>query len=487
MLSINELKQVHPGYDEYVYRWDYYARSYMGAEEYRDGAYLRKYIGEDDGPGHQYAQRLMDTPYQNHCKTTVDTYRSFLFRNPPQRQLDSLIENQFATGFVLDADLQGTSLTQFMRKVSDQVSIYGNAWACVDRPSYLASSAAEEAAMDLRAYVALYSPSSVLDWEYEKLPNGRRRLSYIKVVEEQRDDYDVIKCWYTDVVVVYKVKKDSVKRVTNNLRTGNRNYQKDGLIAEYSEIISAEEYPNPIGEVPFVSIVDDQSFHPGIGVSDIGDVADLSRSIYSKLSELQSNIRISSHPSIVAEPSTELNGGVGAVITVDENTQIQPYLLQPTGASIQGIIDAINLDIEAINEISHLKAVKAKSGSPMSGVALATERQNLNNKLSDRAATLERAEHLIWRLWFQWQDLLSPEDFSVYYEKSFDLRDKHQDLQLYSNAMAAVPHDAFVHKIHRDIASMLIEDEDDLQEVLDAISADHAAGKTGRPIGSTEE
>ena len=481
MLSIKELRQVHPGYDEYVYRWDYYARSYMGAEEYRDGAYLRKYIGEDDGPGHQYAQRLMDTPYQNHCKTTVDTYRSFIFRNPPQRQLDSLIENQFATSFVLDADLQGTNLTQFMRKVSDQVSIYGNAWVCVDRPSYLAASAAEEAAMDLRSYVALYSPTSVLDWSYEQLPNGRRRLEYVKVIEQQLDEHDIIKCWYTDRVEVYHVKKDSVKRVTNNLSVGNRNYQRDGLVSDYSEVISSEEYVNPIGEVPFVTVIDDQSFHAGIGVSDIGDVADLSRSIYNKLSELYANIRISSHPSIVAEPSTQLNGGVGSVITVDENTQISPYLLQPTGASIDGIIDAINLDIEAINEITHLKAVKAKSGSPMSAIAMTTERQNLNNKLSDRAATLERAEQLIWRLWFMWQDVDAPADFSIYYEKSFDLRDKHQDLQLYANAISLVPHDAFVHKIHRDIASMLIEDEDDLQEVLSAIADDHAAGNLTVP------
>jgi hypothetical protein len=150
--------------------------------------------------------------------------------------------------------------------------------------------------------------------------------------------------------------------------------------------------------------------------------------------------------------------------------------LQPTGASIDGIIDAINLDIEAINEITHLKAVKAKSGSPMSGVALATERQNLNNKLGDRASVLERAERAIWNLWYAWQDLQPDDEFKIYYEKSFDLRDKHQDLQLYANAIATVPHDAFVHSMHREIAQMLIEDETQLQEVLDAIAADHAAG-----------
>ena len=482
MLDLEQLRIVHPGYDEYVYRWDYYARSYMGAEEYRDGAFLRKYIGEDDAPGHQYAQRLMDTPYQNHCKTTVDTYRSFLFRNPPTRSLGNLVDNDFARSFIMDADLNGTSMDGFMRKVSDSISIYGSAWICVDRPAYMAASAAEEIELDIRSYVSLYNPVSVMDWEYRKQVNGRKELVYIKVVEEQTDDWDIIKVWDKETVGVYKLAKDSVKRVTNSLSMGNRNYQKDAMVAEYSEILEYEEYVNPIGRVPFICAVDDNSFWDGIGVSDIGDVADLSRSIYNKLSELYANIRISSHPSIVAEPSTQLNGGVGAVITVDENTNIQPYLLQPTGASIQGIIDAINLDIDAINEITHLKAVKARNGQPMSGVALATERQNLNNKLGDRASALERTENLIWNLWFLWQGIdIIDDEFDIYYEKSFDMRDKHSDLELYRKAIETVPHDAFVHSIHNEVARMLIEDESELQEVIDKIAQDHARGNMGMP------
>jgi hypothetical protein len=256
---------------------------------------------------------------------------------------------------------------------------------------------------------------------------------------------------------------------------GNMNYASDVPTREYGEILDYQEFVNPLGEVPFIFIQGDRSFHDGIGTSDIGDVADLSRSIYNKLSELSQNIRISSHPSIVAEPSAQLNGGVGAVITIDENTQIQPYLLQPTGASIDGIIAAIELDMDAIDNITHLKAVKARGGSPMSGVALQTERQNLNNKLGDRASTLEQAEERMWRLWFMWQAATPDAEFDIYYEKSFDLRDKHSDLELYRKAIEAVPHDSFVHAMHREIATMLIEDESELQVVLDAIADDHAS------------
>ena len=97
MKTSKQISLVHPGYAEYAYRWDYYMRSYMGAEEYRDGAYLRKYIAEDQSPGNQYQQRLIDTALQNHVRQTVDAYRSFLFRNPPSRTLGQLSEDPFVT------------------------------------------------------------------------------------------------------------------------------------------------------------------------------------------------------------------------------------------------------------------------------------------------------------------------------------------------------------------------------------------------------
>ena len=95
MLKPEQLSAVHPGYAEYLYRWDYYMRSYMGAEEYRDGAYLRKYIAEEQAPGNAYSQRLLDTALQNHVRLTVDAYRSFVFRNPPTRMLGNMVDNQF--------------------------------------------------------------------------------------------------------------------------------------------------------------------------------------------------------------------------------------------------------------------------------------------------------------------------------------------------------------------------------------------------------
>ena len=471
MLTIEQINQVHPGYAEYLYRWDYYMRSYMGAEEYRDGAFLRKYIGEDQGPGDQYRQRLLDTALHNHAKVVVDTYRSFIFRNLPTRTLGNLVDNDFAMRFVTDVDLDGTGMNQFMREVNDMVSIYGSCWVGCDRPAYTVETAAQEEALDIRAYGIALDPTAVTDWSYSRQPNGAKTLSYIKIIEDRQADHDTIVCWTQETITRYKVSKKAIH--STNTTITKHEQQKDAIAYEYGEILEAYEYANPIGYIPFHSIMDTRSFHKGVGTSDIGDVCDIMRSIYNKLSELYSNIRLSSHPSIVAEPSAEINGGSGAIIYVDENTQIQPYLLQPTGASIDGIIKSIELDVEAIDSITHLKAVKAKTGSPMSGVALATTKQLLNAKLADRASMLEIAERKLWNDWFNWQQVDQNEDFHIHYEKSFDLRDKHSDLELYSKAISAVPHDGFVHHIHNEIAAMMIDDERDLQLVQEQIAEDH--------------
>ena len=55
MLTEKEIKQVHPEYSDMAPEWDYYWRSYIGGNEYREGAYLRKYLNEDAAPGDQYA------------------------------------------------------------------------------------------------------------------------------------------------------------------------------------------------------------------------------------------------------------------------------------------------------------------------------------------------------------------------------------------------------------------------------------------------
>ena len=470
MLEPKQLSAVHPGYAEYIYRWDYYMRSYMGAEEYRDGAYLRKYIAEEQAPGNAYHQRLLDTALQNHVRLTVDAYRSFVFRNPPTRMLGNMVDNQFVLDFIQNADMDNTTMTAFIREVNDNILIYGGCWVGTDKGNYQAENMAEAQALNMRAYAKIYNPSQVRNWGYKKLINGQNVLEYIVVVDEEYDDYDVLKVWTEDKVEKYKVSKKDFTPISGETNyPGSVTTRTDSVILEYGKVLEHEEFTNPLGYIPFIHVQTDRSFHKGIGTSHVGDVCDLQREIYNLSSEAYESIRLSSHPSIVAEASADINGGSGAIITVDESTNIQPYLLQATGSSIDSILACIEQKTQAIESVTHLAATKAKKG-PQSGIALQVERDMLNVKLSDIANVLERAEKLIWKMWFDWEQIVPDEEFDIYYEKKFDLRDKHQEVALYEKAKNLVPNSSFQNYINEETARLLIENEEDLQIVIDSMA-----------------
>ena len=76
MFSKDQLKEVHPDYSANIERYRFYADSYQGGTEYQNGEYLFPYTLETGG---EYSQRVKETPLENHCKRTVDSYSSFIF------------------------------------------------------------------------------------------------------------------------------------------------------------------------------------------------------------------------------------------------------------------------------------------------------------------------------------------------------------------------------------------------------------------------
>jgi hypothetical protein len=477
--TLNEIKTTHPNWPSLNRQWDYLFRSYLGGKEYRDGAYLRKYLNEDSSPGNQYALRLMNTPLYNYCRNTIDVYRSFLFRIPPTRKLNGYEEDPSIKSFIADADHDGRNLDAFMRMISDRLQIFGSVWILVDRPAYAAQTRLEEMVYDIRPYVTAYNPNMVIDWNYSTLPNGAPHLDYLKVVEECAPDYDIIKVWTPETIATLKVQKLAFQVVNNDdpFSTG----MTLNTINNYSAITEETIMVNPLGYIPFVNVITEPGMVKGTGVSYIADVADITRSIYNKLSSLEQTIRISGHPTLVKTADTSAAAGAGAIITMPENLpgDLKPYLLQPSSSSIDGILRAIDADVSAIDAVTHLGAVRATTGSPMSGVALQTEFQMLNSKLADVAIILEETEYKIWKLFFAWQGMAEmPEDIEIIYQKSFDLRDKHADLELYRKGLEIVSGRKlpdFEYKILEQIAELILNNDDDINEIMREIDAQEEA------------
>jgi len=450
MSLLDKLNHKHDDYIRQSKRWHFQYSSYIGGDTYKEGGYLRKYWGEDQAPFDAYAARIDVTPLDNHVKTTVDIYRSYLWRQSPNRTLGNLYGNPFVDKFMDNADYDGQTIDSFLKTALDWAMVLGHVWIGVDRPSIAAMSAADEIEQGIFAYTTMYTPQMVTDWEFTK-SGPFKELTYFKVIEKTASDRHTIKCWYTDRIEVFEVKVDSLNQ-------------------EYEEVLSMEEMPNNLGKIPFIPLIPHKSPVTGMGESILNDVADMQRSIYNKLSELEQTIRLSGHPMLAKTAETKAQAGAGGIITLpdDMDPGLYPQLLQPSG-SVESILAAIQHDIDSINAMTHLGAVRSTKGAAMSGVALQTERQLLNSKLSDLSDIIEETEYKIWNLWFEWMDITPGPDFKVEYIKTFDTRDASYEMTVLEKAKMLTTNMDFHKWVEVEIAKLTIHDEDEQNEVVTSI------------------
>lgn len=359
-------------------RWQFLLESYMGGEEYRRGAHLVRYSLETES---EYQARLRSTPLDNHCKSVIAVYISFLFREPPERDLVSIM-TPLVEDFLRDADLDGRSFTAFMKEVAIWSSVFGHCFVLMTKPSSEAQTLADQRSAGIRPYVNLLTPLVVTDWTWRRLPNGRYDLDYIKYIEDVNDTVTTIREWTPDTIRTWEV--DDAKR----------------------EAMLVLEEVNELGRVPIVLVYNQRSQVRGIGISDISDIADMQRAIYNEFSEVEQSVRLEGHPSLVVTPDTQLGNGAGALIQISESLDpgLKPYMLDVDATPVSSLYESIRNRVEAIDKMANTGGVRATESRTMSGVALETEFQLLNAKLSEKADNLQLAEEQIWELWSAYEN-----------------------------------------------------------------------------------
>ena len=428
----------HPEWKEYIKEWEFLMDSYVGGHEYKEGEYLTSYIFESR---EEYEERLENTALDNHVKAVVAIYNSFLFRQQPKRDFGSLANDPGLNAFLADADMDGRSFDSVMRDVSTYATIYGNCWVVIDKPSTVLTTRAEELQQGIRPYISIYTPENVLDWSYRRSPNGAYTLSYLKIFEGNDSGRDVFRIYTPETIMVMSIGSG----------------EDEGTIET--------EIPNALGMIPAVCVYSQRSSHRGIGISDVADVAKMQRAIYNELSELEQIERISNHPSLVRTPGVNAAAGAGSMITVPEDTPegLKPYLLQPSGASIDSLLNSINQKIEAIDRMSHMGGIRSIESRRLSGVALATEFQLLNARLAEKADNLEHAEEQIWRIFALWQGTVW--NGIVDYPDSFNIQDKYNDMNMLKLAKDAGVKNPILNAEIEDRMLRIIVDEDRYKEI----------------------
>ena len=432
-----DIEYQHPDYENNVDRWEFYLRSYMGGADYSEGQYLTGYLNEDSK---EYDRRRQLTPIDNHCRNVVHIYSSFLWRISPTRNFQAMEGSPDLEAFLADSDLDGQNFNSFMRQAQVWSSVYGHVWVMVDKPQTNAGTRADELEQGVRPYVTLITPENVYDWRWERQPSGRYELTYLKV-RESVDRVDGT----TTVTYFREWYKEQIKLTRYDGSTG--------------EVI--QQIDNPIGVIPAVYLPANRSIVRGIGISDISDVAYMQKAIYQELSEIEQLIRISNHPTLVKTYDTDASAGAGAIINIadDLDAGLRPYQMQPSGANLDAIRASISDKIDAINRMTHMGAVRGAKELTQSGVAMQTEFQMLNAKLSEKADILELAEEQLWSFYCRWQDH-NTHEVEISYPDSFDLRDYAQELQFLQQVQASgVRSDTLRREVDKQIADLVLDDE----------------------------
>ena len=428
-----QLIDAHPEWKARIKDFQFLMDSYEGGHAYFEGEYLTSYIYENR---EEYEERLQNTALDNHVRAVVSIYNSFLFRQAPKRDFGTLADDPGLIGFLDDADMDGRSFDVVMRDISTYATIYGNCWCILDKPATTAMTRAEELEQGLRPYVSIFTPENVLDWQYSRAINGAYFLSYLKVFEGNDSGRDVFRIYTPTEITVMSI----------------------GGGDEDAKIDSVT--PNALGKIPAVCVYSQRSQVRGIGISDCADVARVQKAIYNELSELEQLERISNHPSLVKTSGVRAHAGAGALIDIPEDTPegLKPYLLQPSAASIDSLLNSINQKIEAIDRMSHMGGIRSIESRRLSGVALATEFQLLNARLAEKADNLEHAEEQIWSIYSAWQGTVWTG--VVDYPDSFNIQDKYNDMTMLKTAKdAGVENPILKREIEDNMLKLLVTED----------------------------
>ena len=446
------LSSTHQLYLKHRDRWEFLMQSFVGGKEYRDAGHLTRYVLESDG---EYQARLRNTPLDNHCASVIQTYNSFLFRTEPKREFESWQGNWAVEDFLKDCDYEGRSFDDFMKEVSTWSAVFGHLWVMVTKPNVGAETLAQEQEMGLRPYVNLMTPLVVSDFEWRRTETGRYDLVKLKYVEEVVDRIQVVKLWTPDAIETWEL--NQIER-TANMRS--------------REV-------NGLGMIPAVLVYNQRSIEKGIGVSDIADIADVQKMIYNMLSENEQAVRLSGHPTLVVPPTAQVGSGAGAMIVLQDGSDpgLNPYALEFGGSGIDNIHTTIQKLVESIDRMANTGGVRVTASREMSGVAMETEFQLLNARLSGKADQLELAEEQIWRLFARYQGL--EWDGEIEYPDSFNIRDINREIEQLARAKSAATDPRVLQVIDHELIEKLGEDAD---LIMPELVATEAANLPPKPL-----
>lgn len=451
---INFITGNHSLYERYKQDWQVCYNSWLGGTEYKRAKYLRAYSADlatpaetintydlaSDGSivakyksqlaktsysasenavrygqdvtttGNFYGEKLDNTALYNFVKLIVSEYNAILFRNPPQRTLPETAE---VDEFVNDVDGEGNSINEFMSQVDMYTTIFGVCHVLCLKPM----------GSDIPKW-RIYTPLDVTNWEYYFDIDGNLKLRRLVVRVDQSEEHEVYR-YFTN---------ETVETVFVGIGEKRADYVPpidDPSLEQIDEGIYRVVQPNELGYIPVKTFYQSTKVFNNIGTTVIQDIAQIQRSIYSHNAEIYSAIAYGSHPTLVVDENThQLNDGQvgaepGALVKVQASLTGQPTHVYefkaPPLDAITEIRDLIDNMVQKLSQIAMLRSedlIRAAN----SGAQIEIFDDKLSAMIRRKATNLENGEAKLWEIWFDWLNMVMPEDFSISYNRQYNRR-----------------------------------------------------------------
>ena len=439
--------QTNSLYERYQHDWKLCINSYYGGVEYKNGRYLRAYESDFNTPsqtmntyitnkdgsvvskvkakvqygvssnetdrgqdliaGGFYGEKLDNTPLYNYVKLITAEYNSILFRNPPQRSLGTSSEAEM---FVEDVDGEGNSINEFMSQVDVMTTVYGVCHVSCVKP--LGS--------DIPKW-RIHSPLEVTNWQYKFDIDGNLKLEKIVIVVEKSDAHVVYRLITpTTIETVFVGKDDNYIPPIDDVALERLDEKSYRIVQE-----------NELGYIPVQTFYQSTKVYNNVGTTVIQDVAQIQRSIYGDMAEVYAAITYGAHPTLVVDENTAMlnNGAVGAepgsTVKVQssltgESNYTYEFKAPPLNA-ITEIRELVDNKVQKLSQVAMLRSedlIKAAN----SGAQIEVFDDKLSALIRRKATNLENGEAKLWDIWFDWLNMVKPDDFSISYNRQYNKR-----------------------------------------------------------------
>ncbi len=485
-IDVGKLQEVHKLYAKYYSMWTYLNAAYEGIRALINWGVLEKHERESEA---NFERRKKEAYGFGYSRSICDLFNSYLFKKDfPKSFPDGLANDDQWQMFMEDCDLEETPFDDFFVNQQLMAGIMGHVGIFVDRPEEEKDTRQQELEDGIYPYLTAFKPTAIMDWDYERDNTGRKRLTYLKLY----DDDDRYLVWTLEEYAVFKIVESEAKGiqytpdVSPDPRAGKA-HQKGIAIEEEAR------GDNPLGEIPFTVLYNQRStIDKEVGTSDISEVSRIDGSIIRNLSQIEEIINYAAFP-MMRKPKEEQTKGeeqneVGptAILEFDPETpEAKPdWLNSEVGGPVEAVLKVIAKKVEEIYRASNAGGMSATeiSKSAKSGVALKTEFQLLNGKLVRKGKNVVSAQKKSIEYWLKWQD-----EYEKYYDdvtlenvKTFEVEDLATDLEnLLTSSVIVTDSPEYKKEIQKMVARLILPSSEDelIAKVIEEIESQEFAGE----------